>query len=170
MNNFPTDLNENNVFQQTKTYLTDLGFHIVDEDLSRPWGGFLVVDETQSSQFIQRFFPGVSLNEFEGFSKLSPKFLIVAPQARLSWQYHHRRSEIWRVIHGNVKVVISETDDETMPQLYAEGELIRLKQGERHRLIGTDGYGIVAEIWQHTDPANPSDESDIIRVQDDFGR
>ena len=29
---------------------------------------------------------------------------------------------------------------------------------------------IVAEIWQHTDKNNPSDEEDIIRVQDNFGR
>lgn len=27
-----------------------------------------------------------------------------------------------------------------------------------------------AEIWQHTDATRPSDEDDIIRVQDDFGR
>ena len=27
-----------------------------------------------------------------------------------------------------------------------------------------------SEIWQHTDADNPSDEDDIIRVQDDFGR
>ena len=47
---------------------------------------------------------------------------------------------------------------------------IQLKQGERHRLVGLDNWGIVAEIWQHTDAANPSDEEDIIRVQDDFGR
>jgi mannose-6-phosphate isomerase len=48
--------------------------------------------------------------------------------------------------------------------------VLKLAQGERHRLIGADGYGIVAEIWRHTDPANPSDENDIVRVQDDFGR
>jgi mannose-6-phosphate isomerase len=29
---------------------------------------------------------------------------------------------------------------------------------------------VVAEIWQHTDADYPSDEEDIIRVQDDFGR
>jgi len=28
----------------------------------------------------------------------------------------------------------------------------------------------VAEIWQHTDAAQPSNEADIVRVQDDFGR
>jgi hypothetical protein len=33
-----------------------------------------------------------------------------------------------------------------------------------------DNWGVVAEIWQHTDPAVPSDEDDIIRVQDDYNR
>jgi mannose-6-phosphate isomerase len=37
-------------------------------------------------------------------------------------------------------------------------------------LLGTKGWGIIAEIWRHTDAANPSDEDDIVRVQDDFGR
>lgn len=32
------------------------------------------------------------------------------------------------------------------------------------------GWGVVAEIWQHTDKDNPSNEDDIVRVQDDFGR
>jgi len=45
--------------------------------------------------------------------KLSPKILIVAPIKRLSWQYHHRRAEIWRVIQGQVGVVRSITDSET---------------------------------------------------------
>ena len=50
------------------------------------------------------------------------------------------------------------------------GDKIKLKQGKRHRLIGLEGWGVVAEIWQHTDAANPSDEDDIVRLQDDFGR
>ena len=52
---------------------------------------------------------------------------------------------------------------------FKEGEQVRLAQGERHHLIGLEDYGIVAEIWQHTDSV-PSDEEDIIRVQDDFKR
>ena len=55
-------------------------------------------------------------------------------------------------------------------KVYCEGDQIILKQGERHRLIGLNDYGVVAEIWQHTDKKNPSDEEDIVRVQDDFGR
>ena len=53
--------------------------------------------------------------------------------------------------------------------MYAIGSQLKLNQGVRHRLIGLDDYAVVAEIWQHTDKI-PSDEEDIIRVQDDFGR
>ena len=55
-------------------------------------------------------------------------------------------------------------------KVYNEGDQIVLQQGERHRLIGLDDFCVVAEIWQHTDANLPSDEEDIIRVQDDFGR
>jgi len=51
-----------------------------------------------------------------------------------------------------------------------EGGQLVLQQGERQPLIGLDDYSVVAEIWQHTDGNHPSDEDDIIRVQDDFGR
>ena len=54
--------------------------------------------------------------------------------------------------------------------MYNEGDQVVLKQGERHRLIGLDHFCVVVEIWQHTDANHPSDEEDIIRVQDDFGR
>ncbi|MGE8290488.1 MAG: phosphoheptose isomerase, partial [Sphingobacterium sp.] len=63
-----------------------------------------------------------------------------------------------------------DTDEESVVSTLKEGETIRLRQGQRHRLIGLDGFGILAEIWQHTDAKNPSDEDDIVRVQDDFGR
>jgi mannose-6-phosphate isomerase len=55
-------------------------------------------------------------------------------------------------------------------KIYTEGDQIILEQGLRHRMIGLDDYCVVAVIWQHTDVNHPSDEDDIIRVQDDFGR
>ena len=30
-------------------------FNIVSKDLSRPWGGFLVIDETQAQEFSNKF-------------------------------------------------------------------------------------------------------------------
>jgi mannose-6-phosphate isomerase-like protein (cupin superfamily) len=103
-------------------------------------------------------------------NKLSPKILVVAPNKRLSWQFHHRRAEIWKILSGVVGVKTSLTDEEGEIQELKPGTFIQMDKGERHRLIGLDSWGIVAEIWQHTDPENPSDEDDIVRLQDDFGR
>jgi len=161
---------KNKLFAQIETVLKGQGFVIDKVDQSRPWGGFFVISEDQAQKFADRYFDGLDVQGLRISGKLSPKILIVAPQKRLSWQYHHRRAEIWRVTQGEVGVITSATDAENEVKRLAEGESIRLAQGERHRLIGLDGYGVVAEIWQHTDAENPSDEGDIVRVQDDFGR
>lgn len=158
------------VFESIAEFIAKEGFEVVSSDQTRPWGGFFVINESQAPSFIERFFSHLSLEDFAGFEKLSPKILVVAPQKRLSWQYHHRRAEIWKLIGGVAGVVIADTDEETIPLPLEIGQVINLKCGERHRLLGADGWGVVAEIWQHTDKNNPSNEDDIVRVQDDFGR
>lgn len=163
-------VDKKSVFEKTAAELEAQNFTVVNKDDQRPWGGFFVIEESQAQRFIQTYFPGLSLKEFEGFDKLSPKILLVAPEKRLSWQYHHRRSEVWRLVDGVAGVVKSPTDEEGDVHKLSPGELVRLEQGERHRLVGLDGWGVLAEIWQHTDAGNPSDEDDIVRVQDDFGR
>jgi mannose-6-phosphate isomerase len=74
------------------------------------------------------------------------------------------------VFKGAAGIIRSNTDTENEMKVFNEGGQIILQQGERHRLIGLDDYCVVAEIWQHTDEDYLSDEEDIIRVQDDFGR
>jgi hypothetical protein len=64
----------------------------------------------------------------------------------------------------------SDSDEEKIRHMLHKDDVIKLKQGERHRLMGLGNWGIVAEIWQHTDVSNPSDEDDIVRLQDDFSR
>jgi mannose-6-phosphate isomerase len=160
---------QNEIFSKVAQQLEEQGFQIVSSDFTRPWGGFLVIDETQIQKFAQTYFPHLADTLPEN-QKLSPKILIVAPQQRLSWQYHFRRAEVWRVVDGPVAVAQSDTDEEQSPKSYQNGEFITLKQGERHRLIGLETWGVVAEIWQHTNPSHPSDEDDIVRVQDDFKR
>lgn len=157
------------VFARVRAMIEGKGLTIVATDDARPWGGFFVIDESQATRFIETFFPGENAADITA-NKVSPKILVVAPNVRLSWQYHHRRAELWRVLEGPVKVMRNDADAETQPTEIAAGESVRLAQGERHRLIGADGYGVVAEIWRHTDPMNPSNEDDIVRVQDDFGR
>ena len=82
----------------------------------------------------------------------------------MSWQYHHRRAEMWRVVEGPVGIVRSATDEEGEVKLFEAGQTIVLEKGERHRLIGLENWGVVTEFWQHTDPDHPSDEDDIIRI------
>ena len=158
------------IFETTRIKLSNQGRRIDRYDLNRPWGGFFVLDESQAQQFADIYFEGLNVGPLRIAGKLSPKILLVKPEARLSWQYHHRRAETWRVVEGPVGIVRSATDDEGELVRFEAGETIVLEQGERHRLIGLDGWGVVAEFWQHTDPDHPSDEDDIVRVQDDYAR
>lgn len=163
-------IEKHEIFEQTRKMLGDKNFEIENFDDSRPWGGFFVIKEHHAPAFINTFFSEENAENLLSGGKLSPKILIVEPRKKLSWQYHHRRAEIWKLIDGAALVATSFNDEEGKSRALSIGEIIRLKQGERHRLIGMDSWGIVAEIWMHSDPANPSDESDIIRIKDDFGR
>jgi mannose-6-phosphate isomerase len=78
---------------------------------------------------------------------LSPKILVIVPNKRLSWQYHHRRAEIWLVIKGQTGVVRSNSDSENELEILNVGATVTLIQGERHRLVGPEDYAVVAEIW-----------------------
>lgn len=164
------DTEKQALFNDIEQKLRKQGFNIDKQDQTRPWGGFFVLNEDQAQKFADQYFDGLAVDSLRISGKLSPKILVVAPNKRLSWQYHHRRAEIWKVVQGQVGVVTSDTDTEGALKKLKPGELITLKQGERHRLVGLEEWGVLAEIWQHTDANNPSNEEDIVRVQDDFGR
>ena len=168
--NFNINDNSKRVFEIVSNFLIEKKLVVTSLDEHRPWGGFFVLDESEANHFISIFFPHLTNEELNISGKLSPKILVVAPHKRLSWQYHHRRAEIWKLIGGEAAVMVSDTDEENEIINLNNGDIIELKQGERHRLIGKENWGIIAEIWRHTDSDNPSDENDIVRVQDDFGR
>src|SRR5690606_29143344 len=107
-----TQIDKNELFKQIEEQLTEQGFKIDNIDQTRPWGGFFVINEEQAQKFADQFFDGLDVQDLKISGKLSPKILIVAPNKRLSWQYHHRRAEIWRVTQGSVGVVTSDTDEE----------------------------------------------------------
>ena len=166
----PAEQQKSDVFTEVRNVLDSQNFQIVAEDQTRPWGGFFVLAEDQAQKFADTYFNGIAVEDLRISGKLSPKVLIVAPGKRLSWQYHDRRAEIWQVIKGTVGIITSTTDEEGELKEYVPGDRILLKKGLRHRAVGLSDWGIIAEIWQHTDHENPSDESDIVRVEDDFGR
>ena len=157
----------NNLFFSVKNEIESKGYDIIGYDFNRPWGGFLLIDELQSEKFINEFI-SKDLDKIDG--RVSPKILIVNPNSRLSWQYHHRRKEIWKVYKNTVGIVRSSDDNENDMCIHREGDMIQFNKEERHRLVGLSKPGIVSEIWIHTDKNNPSNEDDIVRLQDDYSR
>jgi len=156
------------IFDSTTKMLESLSIRIHSVDMERPWGGFMVIADEDAEIFVDAFFPLINKNEIIG--KMSPKILLVAPNKKLSWQYHHHRAEIWKLIEGEAGIIRSFTDEESPLLDLKLNEVITLQQGERHRLVGLNNWGIVAEIWLHTNPNQLSNENDIVRIQDDFGR
>lgn len=158
------------IFTTIENELTKHNLKIDSYDHSRPWGGFFVIKEEDAQRFSNIYFDGFDVDSLRKAGKLSPKLLLVKPKARLSWQYHHKRAETWRVISGPVGVMRSFDDVQKNMITHQKGDVITLKKGERHRLIGLDTWGVVAEFWQHTDAMSPSNEDDIVRLQDDYAR
>ena len=159
-----------NYLTEIEEEIKSFGFEITSKDFKRPWGGFMVISDEQSQEFADKFFDGIDVENIKIGGKLSTKILIVKPNSKLSWQYHNRRSEIWSVFKGEVGVSRSFDDNQKTFKKLFPGDQIKLKKGERHRLIGLNNYAVLAEIWQHIDPINPSDENDIVRLSDDYGR
>lgn len=156
---------------KTKNDLLSKGLKISGEDFERPWGGFFIISDESMTEFMSNYFSGVMLPFDITKLNVSPKILVVSPGKKLSWQAHERRAELWRVVKGPVGIYTSLTDIQPDDmKVYNDGEIIEMELGTRHRLAGMDDWGIIAEIWIHKFPDNPSDEDDIRRIDDDFGR
>jgi mannose-6-phosphate isomerase-like protein (cupin superfamily) len=148
------------------------GYTLSDVDEHKPWGAYYRVADEFAEQFVAEYFPGRTVEELGQGGSLSPKFLVFEPGKKLSLQYHNRRAEIWRVIEGELTAAISDTDVEGEWKTYKAGEELSYGALARHRAGAPAGgdWVIVAEIWQHTYLDNPTDEDDIVRLADDFGR
>ena len=171
MLNLSGSLSKEEAKQLVSEYLHGLNLNIAALDFDRPWGGFFVIDENQTKKFVDLFFQDYSFEQISKYgSKLSPKILVVEPNKRLSWQYHNRRAEIWTVLYGPVGIISSNDNQQGNIKTLPTSSTIQLNKEERHRLVGLSSWGVVAEIWQHTNPDQASNEDDIIRLEDDFGR
>jgi mannose-6-phosphate isomerase-like protein (cupin superfamily) len=89
------------------------------------------------------------------------KIITVRPGRALSLQYHLRRSEFWVVLDPGLEMTLG--DRSWRPK---RGEEIFIPRRTPHRLrcVGPRP-GRVMEVW-----IGRSDESDIVRLEDDFGR
>ncbi len=89
------------------------------------------------------------------------KIITVNPGGTLSLQYHRRRSEFWAVLDEGLEVTVG--DKVWQPE---EGEEIIIPCNAPHRLrcLGQKKARVM-EIW-----IGDSDESDIVRLKDEYGR
>ena len=171
---FTRKLSKKVATKRVRDMISEIDYTIVEMDETKPWGAYYRLHNDEAERFVHEFFPGLTMKEARlGYDDidLSPKFLLVAPGQRLSWQLHHRRAERWRFL--NKGAYFKSSTDKQGKRLAAEADtIVQFEQGERHRLCAFDdqSYTLVAEIWQHTVPNEPSNEEDIIRLADDYKR
>ena len=58
------------IYNEIKDQIESFGFQVVSDDFERPWGGFLVIDETQAQEFSNKFFKGLDVNTLKIGRKL----------------------------------------------------------------------------------------------------
>ena len=91
----------------------------------------------------------------------SIKIITVNPGGVLSLQSHERRDEFWVVIDPGLEMTLGERVWTPAP-----GEEIFIPRGTPHRVRNRgQAPARVMEIW-----IGRSDESDIVRLKDDYGR
>lgn len=165
------NIGRNDAIDRVRDYFRSRNYKITRQDLRRPWGFFFYFDPGQTEKFAAEFFESVELTDIDTSLPLQPKVLVFEPGQQTSWQYHFRRSEIQRAITRCVLAASSHTDELGPKRVYKFGEVISSAPLVRH-FVGApeDEWGAVVEIWQHTDPRNPSNEDDIKRIQDLYGR
>lgn len=62
------------VFDDVALLMSQFGFAILKDDISRPWGGFYVIDETQAAAFAKHFFPAEDLKVYKSQRNSALKF------------------------------------------------------------------------------------------------
>ena len=95
-------------------------------------------------------------------SRWQVKRIEVKPQASLSLQMHHHRSEHWIVVTGTAKV---EIDDKNL--LLEENQSVYIPLGSKHRLTNP---GRIPLILIEVQSGAYLSEDDIVRFDDVYGR
>lgn len=108
----------------------------------RPWGKFEVL--------------------YSGFDT-KVKRITVNSGHRLSYQYHHKRSERWVVVSGKGIFTLNE---ESMV-IEHPGQVLFIPVGARHRI---ENNGTEPLVFVEVQLGEAFDENDIVRIADDYSR
>jgi len=139
----------------------------------RRWGAFIVIDTEAAIRSGKLFVAPPELNEGEVYA--ATKILIINDV--LSFQYHRKRREVWRVLAGEVAVVYEpnpplqdHAEASLSCALLRPGDELQIPCWALHWPTPRKPKGVaIAEVWIH-DPSDPTSEDDIVRVFDPWGR
>lgn len=107
----------------------------------RPWGHYTVLEDAQDHKV---------------------KTITVAPGKRLSYQRHQHRAEHWFVVRGVGLVTLDGTEIAV-----GAGSTVDVPMEAAHRMENTGTSDLVFIEVQH---GRSFEETDIVRLEDDFGR
>jgi mannose-6-phosphate isomerase len=111
------------------------------ETEERPWGRYFVLQNE----------PTYKVKRIE-----------VEPGQRLSYQYHHYRSEAWTMVLGEAIITLDDVS-----KTYCAGETILISVGTKHRIENkSDALVVFIEVQTGT----YFGEDDIVRIEDDYNR
>ena len=90
------------------------------------------------------------------------KRIIVKPEQRLSYQYHHKRTEHWVIVQGDAIVTLDDKE-----HIFTEGMVVEIPVGTKHRVENKFDKNL---IFIETQTGTYFGEDDIVRIEDDYGR
>ena len=108
----------------------------------RPWGRYEILFESE-------------------YCKV--KRIIVKPGHRLSYQYHHKRQEVWTVVSGVARITVDDTTKD-----YVSGNTVLIPLQAKHRIENPDKDEDMILIEVQT--GEYFGEDDIVRIEDDYER
>lgn len=137
----------------------------------QPWGIEIKLrgNHVRAMKFLQRFFSDLEVAHTLT-DPVTPKVLLIQQAHQLSWHVHERKDAFLRILHGQLGISLSPTDEETVPHVHSPGDFVRVPPLMRHRLMSLSGWAVVAEIGRDVVPSRPSDDEDTRRIKDDYGR
>ncbi len=107
----------------------------------RPWGRFYIIHDESSYKL---------------------KRIEVDKGGRLSYQYHHKRSEVWTIVEGNGLITLEGKKIYCKP-----GDSLRINKLQKHRIENVEDNKLV---FIEVQVGEYFGEDDIIRIEDDYNR
>ena len=90
------------------------------------------------------------------------KKIIILPNQRPSYQYHHKRTEVWVVVKGTGIVTIDDIESKVQ-----EESVVIVPLGSKHRIKNTGKDNL---IFIEVQLGTYFGEDDIVRLEDDYER